>query len=156
MFQAHLQRSKLWSWDLTSSLLLHYIMLPVYKGSYLDVYKFLPVPFKSKTSYRRDALVPVNFNFSPSLGIYFPKKRPRHSVCIFRGIQCPGDILSLFMCIVLLLDPSTNSKSFQFNLLLFSHSVVSDSSRPHGLQHAGLPCPSLCPGACSNSYPLSR
>ena len=29
----------------------------------------------------------------------------------------------------------------------FSHSVVSDSLRPHGLQHARLPCPSS-PGAC--------
>ena len=28
--------------------------------------------------------------------------------------------------------------------------------RPHGLQHARLPCPSPSPGACSNSYPLSR
>ena len=25
--------------------------------------------------------------------------------------------------------------------------VTSDSLRPHGLQHAGLPCPSLFPGA---------
>ena len=133
MFQAHLQISKLWSWDLTSSLLLHYIMLPVYKASHLEVYTFLPVPFKSKISYRRDDLVPVNFNFSPSPGVYFPKKRPRDSVCIFTGIQCPGNILSLFICIVLLLDPSTNSKSFQFNLLLFSHSVVSNSLRPHRL-----------------------
>ena len=41
-------------------------------------------------------------------------------------------------------------------LLLFTHSVVSDSLRPHGLQHARLPCPSLSPGACSNSGPLSR
>ena len=28
--------------------------------------------------------------------------------------------------------------------------------RPHGLQHARLPCPSLFPGVCSNSCPLSR
>ena len=28
----------------------------------------------------------------------------------------------------------------------FSHSVVSDSLRPHGLQHARLPCPSSTPG----------
>ena len=28
--------------------------------------------------------------------------------------------------------------------------------RPHGLQHARLPCPSPTPGACSNSHPLSR
>ena len=26
---------------------------------------------------------------------------------------------------------------------------------PHELQHAGLPCPSLFPGVCSNSSPLS-
>ena len=39
-------------------------------------------------------------------------------------------------------------------VLLFSHSVVSDSLRPHGLQHARLPCPS-CPGVCSNPRPLS-
>ena len=40
-------------------------------------------------------------------------------------------------------------------LLLFS-SVVSDSLRPRGLQHARLPCPSLSPGVCSNSCQLSR
>ena len=39
--------------------------------------------------------------------------------------------------------------------LLFSCSIVSDSLRPHGLQHARLPCPSLSPGVYSNSYPLS-
>ena len=39
--------------------------------------------------------------------------------------------------------------------LLFSCSVVSDSLRPHGLQHARLPSPSPSPGACSNSCPLS-
>ena len=41
-------------------------------------------------------------------------------------------------------------------LLLFSHSVVSDSLQPHGLQHARLACPSLSPGICSNSCPLSQ
>ena len=40
--------------------------------------------------------------------------------------------------------------------MLFSHWVVSDSSQPHGLQHARLPCPSLFPRVCSNSCPLSR
>ena len=38
----------------------------------------------------------------------------------------------------------------------FSHSVVSDSLRPPGLQHARPPCPSPTPGAYSNSCPLSR
>ena len=40
--------------------------------------------------------------------------------------------------------------SVQFNL-----SVMSDSLRPHWLQHARLPCPSPTPGAYSNSSPLS-
>ena len=40
--------------------------------------------------------------------------------------------------------------------VLFSHSVVSNSLRPHGLQQARLPCPSPSPGACSNSCPLSQ
>ena len=33
---------------------------------------------------------------------------------------------------------------------------MSDSSRPHGLQHSGLPCSSPTPGACSNSCQSSR
>ena len=35
----------------------------------------------------------------------------------------------------------------------FSHSVVSDSLQPHGLQNARLPCPSPMPRAYSNSCP---
>ena len=38
----------------------------------------------------------------------------------------------------------------------FSHSVVSDSLQPHGLQYARLLCPSPAPSAYSNSCPLSR
>ena len=49
----------------------------------------------------------------------------------------------------------TDEVIFKILLLLFSHSVVSDSLRPHGLQHARLPCPSPTPGACSNSCPSS-
>ena len=42
-----------------------------------------------------------------------------------------------------------------FSSVEFSHSVVSDSLQPHGLQHTRLPCPSPTPGAYSNSHPLS-
>jgi len=38
----------------------------------------------------------------------------------------------------------------------FTHSVVSDSLRPHGLQHTSSPCPSTTPGAHPNSCPLIR
>ena len=41
-------------------------------------------------------------------------------------------------------------------LLLFCLEVMSDSLRPHELQHARLPCPSLSPRVCSNSCPLSQ
>ena len=39
--------------------------------------------------------------------------------------------------------------------LQFSHSAVSDSSWPHELQHARLPCPSPTPGVHPNSHPSS-
>ena len=38
----------------------------------------------------------------------------------------------------------------------FSHSVMSDSLRPHELQHARPPCPSPTPGVYPNPCPLSR
>ena len=47
---------------------------------------------------------------------------------------------------------SKNSKSS----VQFSCSVMSDSFRPHELQHARLPYPSPTPGIYSNSCPLSR
>ena len=39
------------------------------------------------------------------------------------------------------------------NSVQFSHSVVSNSLQPRGLQQARLPCPSPIPGACSNPCP---
>ena len=33
---------------------------------------------------------------------------------------------------------------------------MSDSLQPHWLQHARLPCPSLSPGVCSDSWPMSQ
>ena len=44
----------------------------------------------------------------------------------------------------------------QFSSVHFSCSVISDSLQSHGLQHARPPCPSPATGACSNSCPLSR
>ena len=43
-----------------------------------------------------------------------------------------------------------------FSSVQFSHSVVSNSLWPHGLQHAGPPCPSPTPWVYSNSCPLSQ
>ena len=46
--------------------------------------------------------------------------------------------------------------SLMIGSVQFSHSVVSNSLRPHGLQHARLSCPSPTPRACANSCPLSQ
>ena len=53
---------------------------------------------------------------------------------------------------------SVNSKgnSVQFSLVQFSHSVVSNSSWPHELQHARPPCPSPTPRVHSDSCPSSQ
>ena len=46
--------------------------------------------------------------------------------------------------------------SYSFDSVQFSRSVVSDSLRPHGLQHARPPCPSSTPRVYSDSRPLSQ
>ena len=43
-----------------------------------------------------------------------------------------------------------------FSSVQLSCSVMSDSLRPHGLQHPRLPCPSATPGTYSNSCPLCQ
>ena len=44
----------------------------------------------------------------------------------------------------------------KFSSVPFSHSVMSNSLRPQGLQHTRPPCPSPTPGVYSNSCPLSQ
>ena len=48
------------------------------------------------------------------------------------------------------------SSSFRFLSVQFSHSVVSDSLRPHESQYARPPCPSPTPGVHSDSCTSSR
>ena len=49
------------------------------------------------------------------------------------------------------MDESRSTFSVQF-----THSVMSGSLQPHGLQHARPPCPSPTPGVYSNSCPLNQ
>ena len=51
--------------------------------------------------------------------------------------------------------PSFDPHSLTISSVQFTCSVVSDSLRPHGLQLARPPCPSLTSGVYSNSCPLS-
>ena len=71
-------------------------------------------------------------------------------------------VFLLFLCTVHLIRPSYLSMLFSGTLhsvgsvSQFNHSVVSNSLRPHGLQHARPPCPSLTAWVYTNSCPLSR
>ena len=52
---------------------------------------------------------------------------------------------------------SAKTTHFSEDVYLCCHSVARScpTLQPHGLQHARLPCPSLCPAVCSVSCPLS-
>ena len=60
--------------------------------------------------------------------------RPTPQFCLFFPQQFPQG------------GPLASQQPDKFSSIQFSHSVVSDSLRPHGLQHARPPCPSPTPG----------
>ena len=76
------------------------------------------------------------------------------SVILVRVLEFPTEI---FIWIFLMLKDRFSAFSCLLAVSVqFSHSVVSDSLRPHESQHARLPCLSPTPGVHSNSCPLSR
>ena len=86
-----------------------------------------------------------------SPGVYSSPRTSLRAVLLFRDPhECPGDGQPV--------DPFLAFQRLGHwnGSVQFSHLVISDSLRPHGLQHARLPCPSPLPGACSNSCPSSR
>ena len=89
------------------------------------------------------ACLHLSLYFLLSLPLTFPRLLPGKKAIFFFfffprvcwNIKLPHNLL-----------PHTNALQFQLkHLLLFSHSVVSNSLQPHGLQHTRLPCPSLSP-----------
>ena len=62
-----------------------------------------------------------------------------------------GNLRLILTSLFYALFPGTTLSSVQF-----SRSVMSNSLRPHELQHARPPCPSPTPGVHSNSRPSSR
>ena len=61
-----------------------------------------------------------------------------------------------FFTLIKKLFCSSSISAFQFSSVQFSHSVMSDSLRPHELWHARPPCPSPTPGVHSDSRPSSQ
>ena len=64
-----------------------------------------------------------------------------------------GLTLSLFSMASKVLHDLPHPRFWLISLVQFSRSVMSNSLRPHGLQHTRLPCPSSTPGSYSNSCP---
>ena len=60
------------------------------------------------------------------------------------------------ICLIMELENIIRNDKAVVSSVQFSRSVVSDSLRPHELQHAGPPCPSPTPGVHSDSCPSSR
>ena len=77
----------------------------------------------------------------------------RHSLCRLSHQGSPNhwQLPQFLSCFQL----STRESQTGFRAVQSSHSVVPDSLRPHGPQHARPPCPSPTPRVHSNSCPLS-
>ena len=85
------------------------------------------------------------------------------SFCLFWGVFLVKSTFKMFLinfllaykCFTTLCEFLLYSKVSQPSVQ-FSHTVVSDTLWPSGLQHARPPCPSPTPGVHSNSCPLSQ
>ena len=111
-------------------------------------------------SHGESAVLDILSTVSPSGGLTFDGYTARYHA-LYQVLLSHLEMAErLGMGLVSLLqkaEPSAlNGHSRAFSAAQFSCSVVSDSLRPHGLQHARLPCPSPTPGACSNSCPLRQ
>ena len=74
-------------------------------------------------------------------------------LCLGNGKQWCWSLFDLYAW-----NPAFHISNFEFLqicYLQFSHSVMSDSLRPHESQHTRPPCPSPTPGVHSNLRPLS-
>ena len=76
--------------------------------------------------------------------VYIYKLVSVHYICVYIYIYI---YVSTYICTYIYI--------YKLVSVQFSCSVMCDSLRPHGLQHARLPCPSPTPGTCSNSCPSS-
>ena len=94
---------------------------------------------------------------------------PDHLTCLLRNLYAGQEVtvrtedgtkdwfqIGKGVCQGCILSPCLLNSYAEFSSVQFSRSVVSDSLRPHELQHARLPCPLPTPGVHSDSRPSSR
>ena len=90
-----------------------------------------------------------------------PKRRCKSNKCFSASLQLhfeisnPGFELGSLHCRQILYHLSYLG-SLSLSSVQFSHSVLSESLWPQGVQQAGLPSSSPTPRACSDSHSLSR
>ena len=86
------------------------------------------------------------------------KQTAPHSICPGRPFSDPSEkhFQWLFQDGRSLVTPQTSLSSPTLFSPQVSHSAVSDSLWPHGLQHSRLPCPSPTLKAYSNLHPSSQ
>ena len=97
-------------------------------------------------------IVPIFAWNVPLVALIFLKRSLVFQILLFSSISLHWSLRTAFLSPLVILWNS----AFRWVSVQFSHSVMSDSLRPHGLQHARLPCPSPTSGVYSNSCPLSR
>ena len=99
------------------------------------------------------ALAGFNLVFWKSMAVFSTPKLVYILWIIYNGFILNASVKMFLETTKCLLPFKSNN---HFCSVQFSCSIVSDSLRPHGLQHARPPCPSPTPGAYSNSCPLSQ
>ena len=122
---------------------------------------FFPVVLVWSLSHVQPSAEPVDCSLPGFSGMGFPRQEywsglPFPSPGIFptRNQSCVSQVSCIGRWI--LYCWTTREAPFLLSPVLFSSSVLSDSLRPHGLQHARPPCPSPTPRSCSSSCPLSQ
>ena len=104
---------------------------------------------------------PWPWYISPSICVIFGFFHQCFIVFIYRSFISLGSFIPkyfiLFVAMVSGIVSLISLSVFSlFSSVQFSHSVISDSLRPHKLQHTRPPCPSPAPRVYPNSHPLSR
>ena len=89
-----------------------------------------------------------------SVGLTLSQVQTMSSNFLFQSVYLSFPFPSSYAPSIWNFDVSTLGP-MPFRSVKFSHSVVSDSLRPHELQHARPPYPSPTPGIHSNSHPSS-
>ena len=95
----------------------------------------------------------VGHDWATELNWKYKRERESFWLRLQKGTESAPLLAFSNMTLVIFFDEKTGTwLKYTVILVQFSHLVVSDSFRPHGLQHARLTCLLPAPRACSNSF----